>query len=250
MIYEKNLAVQFGDVDIHNHLTMKGALRLMQEACNCHSAEAGSGVNDIETTGYSWMLHQQRLRLYRRPCWNTPLLIRTWSRGALGPLCLRDFEAVDENGALVAQAASGWLLVNVATQRLETASEELLRAYGTEERAVFDTPLQRLKALPEAQKRWEYMILRRDIDINRHVNNLCYLDYALESLPAEYGEEDFNEADILYKKASYLGDRIACFGGWELKESASKDDPAAYVAAIKDGAGKLLHAVVRLARID
>ena len=48
MIYEKNLAVQFGDVDIHNHLTMKGALRLMQEACNCHSAEAGSGVNDIE----------------------------------------------------------------------------------------------------------------------------------------------------------------------------------------------------------
>ena len=63
MIYEKNLAVQFGDVDIHNHLTMKGALRLMQEACNCHSAEAGSGVNDIETTGYSWMLHQQRLRL-------------------------------------------------------------------------------------------------------------------------------------------------------------------------------------------
>lgn len=248
MIYEKNLSVQFGDVDIHNQLTMKGALRLMQETCTCHSAEVGSGVNDIETTGYSWMLHQQRLRLYRRPRWNTPLVIRTWSRGAQGPLCLRDFEAFYESGALVAQAASGWLLVNVAAQRLEKASEELLRKYGTEERAVFDTPLQRLKALPDAEKKWEYTVLRRDIDINRHVNNLCYLDYALESLPPEYSDRDFNEVNILYKKASYLGDPIVCFGGWEPPKSADKENSFAYMAAIKDGTGKMLHALVRLSK--
>ena len=263
-IYEKKLSVQFGDVDIHNRLTMKGALRLMQEACNCHSQAVGFGVNDIETTGYSWMLHQQRLQLYERPRWNTPLCIRTWSRGAQGPLCLRDFEARRESGELVAVAASGWLLVNAATQRLEQASKEMLLKFGTEERGVFDEPLRRLKALPDAEKRWEYTILRRDIDINRHTNNLCYLDYALESLPEEYDEADFNEADLLYKKAAFLGDRIACFGAWEpggggqAEGRAAEEEPAAagikrppaYVAAIRSADAKLLHAVVRLAKAE
>lgn len=246
MIYEKKLAIQFADLDIHNQLSMKGALRLMQEACNCHSEQAGYGINDIERNGVCWMLHQQRIRLYRRPCWNTPLVVRTWSRGADGLVCLRDFEMTDESGAVVAQAASGWLLVNTASQRLEQASEELLAGYGYDERSVFGEPLRRLKALPEAPKSWEYAVMRRDIDINHHVNNLCYLDYAWETLPKECSQEEFDEADILYKKAARPGDRLTAFSDW-MPEDA-ENTGRTYVTAIKNETGKLLHAVVYLTR--
>lgn len=249
------LAVQFGDLDMYSRLSMKGALRLMQEACNCHSEQAGYGINDIERNGVCWMLHQQRVRLYRRPCWNTQLTVQTWSRGADGLICLRDFEMTDAGGAVVAQASSGWLLVNTATQRLEQPSGELLAGYGYDGRAVFEEPLRRLRALPEAKKSWEYTVLRRDIDINHHVNNLCYLDYAWESLPKEYSEEDFDEADILYKKAARLGDRLTAFSGWLPEETGDAGDGAkeenggpTYVTAIKNETGRLLHAVVYLTR--
>lgn len=247
-VFEIKLAVQFGDVDIRNRLTMKGALRLMQEAANCHSDQVGYGVNNIEKTNYSWVLYQQRCRLLKRPRWNTQLTVRTWSRGADGLICLRDFEMFDENGERIAIAASGWLLVNASTQRMEKMPSGMMDEYGTVERSVFGEPLQRLKALPGAKKNWEYTVLKRDIDINRHVNNLCYLDYAVESLPEGISETDFNDVDIMYKKASYQGDRIACFGGWETAEDTASSLPH-YVVAVKNPDGGTLHAVVRLERV-
>ena len=53
-VFEKEFTVQFGDVDMQNRLTLKGAYRLMQEAANCHSDQAGYGINNIEKTDYSW----------------------------------------------------------------------------------------------------------------------------------------------------------------------------------------------------
>lgn len=248
-IFKVTLGVQFGDVDIRNRLTMRGALRLMQEAANLHSNQVGYGVNHIEKTDISWVLHQQRCRLYKRPRWNTQLTIHTWSRGADGLICLRDFEVYDENGELVAIATTGWLLVRASTQRMGKMPEGMMDEYGTVTKSVFEEPLKRLKALPDAEKTWEYKVCKRDIDINRHVNNLCYLDYALEALPEGIGEENFNDVDIMYKKASYLGDDIACFGGWEQGDAEEADQSDShYIVAVKNSTGETLHAVIRLAR--
>ena len=239
-VYTMETSVHFNDVNIDNQLTMKGALRLMQEASNCHSDQVGYGLNQIPQTGYSWVLHQQRCHMYQRPGWGSKLTIRTWSRGAEGLICLRDFEMLNEQGQRVAVATTAWLLVDARSQKMLKVPASMMEEYGTIDEAVFDEPMKRLKMLPDASKTWEYTILKRDIDINRHVNNLCYLDYAVESLPEGVEVVDYNDVTIMYKKAAYLGDSIACFGDWET------DEKGAYVAAVKDPEGKHLHAVIRM----
>ncbi len=241
--FECRMRVQFTDVDIHNRLTMKGMLRLMQEAANLHSDQVGYGLNNIEETDFSWVLYEQRCRLYRRPRWNTQLSIRTWSRGANGVICLRDFEVFDEEGEPVAIGATGWLLVSASSQKMAHVPEDMLAKYGMEERSVFGEPLKRLRAPAAGERLWDYTVQRRDIDINRHANNLCYLDYALEALPEEAAKQDFDEVEIMYKKASYAGDRIACFGGLEAPASS-------FTIAVKDDTGGLLHAVIRLTSLQ
>lgn len=212
-VFEKEFTVQFGDVDMQNRLTLKGAYRLMQEAANCHSDQAGYGINNIEKTDYSWVLYEQRCRIYARPCWNTGLRIKTWSRGAEGLICLRDFEVRTQKGDLVALASTSWLLVSASTQKMVRIPAGMMEEYGTVDRSVFEDPLVRLRPAPEEEKTWEYTVLKRDLDINRHVNNLCYLDFALEALPSGMALEDFDEVEVMYKKAAHLGDRIACFAG-------------------------------------
>ena len=241
-VYTMEASVHFNDVNIENQLTMKGALRLMQEASDCHSNQVGYGLNQIPQTGYSWVLHQQRCHMYQRPGWGTKLTIRTWSRGAEGLICLRDFEMFDEQGNKVAVATTSWLLIDARSQKMLKVPAGMMDEYGTVEDAVFDEPMKRLKMLTDAPKTWEYTILKRDIDINRHVNNLCYLDYAVESLPAGVEAVDFNDVTIMYKKAALLGDSIACFGDWET------DEHGAYVTAVKDPEGAHLHAVISLER--
>lgn len=239
-VYTMEASVHFNDVNTDNQLTMKGALRLMQEASNCHSNQVGYGLNQIPQTGYSWVLYQQRCHMYQRPGWGTKLTIRTWSRGADGVICLRDFEMLDEQGQRVAVATTAWLLVDAGSQKMIKIPAGMMEEYGTVEESVFDEPMKRLKMLPDAPRTWEYTVLKRDIDINRHVNNLCYLDYAVESLPNGVEAAEFNDVTIMYKKAAYLGDSIACFGEWASEETG------VYVTSVKDPEGKHLHAIVRL----
>ena len=68
----------------------------------------------------------------------------------------------------------------------------------------------------------EYTVVRRDIDLNKHMHNLYYLDLAYETLPEEiYAKRPFNNVRITYKKEIKLGDCICC-------EYAKKDDKNIY----------------------
>ena len=51
---------------------------------------------------------------------------------------------------------------------------------------------------------------RRDIDTNRHVNNLHYLDYALEALPEEVYRDLPETVDISFRKQILQGTPIQC----------------------------------------
>ena len=46
-----------------------------------------------------------------------------------------------------------------------------------------------------------YHIRRKEIDLNGHLHNLCYLDIALEALPDDvYHSRDFKDIRITYRK--------------------------------------------------
>ena len=51
---------------------------------------------------------------------------------------------------------------------------------------------------------------RRDIDTNRHVNNIHYLDYALEALPQEVFDHLPDTVEVVYRRQILLGAAIRC----------------------------------------
>ena len=80
---------------------------------------------------------------------------------------------------------------------------------------------------------------KRDIDTNNHVNNLYYLDYALEALPEEvYNKFKFPNVEIMYKHEAKLGDTLSIF--------YSEIEKNSFVITVKDKEGKNLHAIVKL----
>jgi acyl-ACP thioesterase len=51
---------------------------------------------------------------------------------------------------------------------------------------------------------------RHDIDTNRHVNNIHYLDYALEALPEDVAEAPPQTLEVVYRRQILLGTPIRC----------------------------------------
>ena len=78
---------------------------------------------------------------------------------------------------------------------------------------------------------------RRDIDINKHMHNIYYLDYALEALPQEvYDNLNCSEFEIMYKTGIKFGNTVNCF---YVKHSD------AHFIVMKDANDNKLYAIVK-----
>lgn len=202
--------VSYADVGTDHLLSFNGLLRLLQEAACAASDLCGYGIKDIPTKGVHWLLTGWRVELLHRPDWNTPISVETWPRSFEGFASDREF-LVYSQGELVARATSRWYLVNVNTGRIARVTDEIRSAYPVEDITVFDTPIPtKGNPLPDARETFTTVVGRRDLDTNLHVNNLHYLDYALEALPQEVYDNLPGTLEIVYRKQILLGTPISC----------------------------------------
>ena len=203
-------SVAYGDIGLDSRLSHKGALRLLQEAAAIASQQCGYGLLNAEETGVCWILTGWRIRLLERPLWNTPLTVETWPRTMEGFLSDRDFRILSGETP-VALATSRWCLVNARTGRVTRVTEAVRSAYTLDPLAMFSENLHTNgKSGETAAEGFSCTVGRRDIDTNRHVNNLHYLDYALEALPEEAFARVPDTLEIVYRKQILLGTPIRC----------------------------------------
>ena len=203
-------SVAYGDIGLDGRLSHKGALRLLQEAAAIASQQCGYGLLNAEETGVCWILTGWRIRLLERPLWNTPLTVETWPRTMEGFLSDRDFRILSGDTP-VALATSRWCLVNARTGRVTRVTEAVRSAYTLDPLAMFSENLHTNgKSGETAAEGFSCTVGRRDIDTNRHVNNLHYLDYALEALPEEVFAHIPDTLEIVYRKQILLGTPIRC----------------------------------------
>ena len=83
-----------------------------------------------------------------------------------------------------------------------------------------------------------YKVNRFDIDVNKHVHNLNYINIAYEVLPENiYNGEELKHVHIMYKHQIKLGKTVKCLYKFQNNK---------HLIAIKSEDEKTLHAIVEL----
>lgn len=235
---EKKYTLGLTDVGRKNKISNKAIIKMLEDVGGIESEKAGYGLNEIEENHLSWVLLAWKVKVLRRPIYNEEVIARTWARDGNKIFTYRDYEIYDSNGNLCVIATSKWTLVDIRTLKLVGISEEVRSKYTFFNKSVFEEEIEKLKEPKSVIKENDYKILRSQIDVNRHVHNLYYLDIAYEILPEDiyYGEEKDN-IEITYKKQIKLNDDIMC----KYTIEDGKD-----IVTIKSKDNKVLHAIVRL----
>lgn len=238
MIYKDKFKLGLKDIGKDNKIKNRAILEFLEDIGSYHSDIAGYGVNNIEETKVSWVLLDWKLEVIDRPTYGTELEIHTWGRGMNKFFTYRDYEIYDESGKLRARATSKWTLINIENRKLERLTEEIMEKYQPEEHRVFSEELGKIEQPDEIISTLEYTVIRKDIDLNKHMHNLYYLDLAYEALPEDvYEKRPFDNVRIVYKKEIKLGDKIKC-------HYAKKDNKN--VVIIKGADDKILHSIIEL----
>ena len=208
-IYHFKSRVAYDDIDNDLHLTLKGAMRLMQEAALLDADKAGYSVKNVPDTGLVWLLVEWRIRM-EAPCtWNDDIEVQTWARSMERLKSIRDFLIYGPDGRLCATGESVWVLVSAKTGHPTRITEEVKSSYDLEDKTVFDTPL---APLPQGvgEVVGSYQVRHRDLDTNHHMNNRIYPAVAREALPTELQNRQFREITVHYHRQLLLGDEALC----------------------------------------
>ena len=239
MIVEHEYDIKLSEIGKTNKITNKAIFSCLEDIGAIHSNIAELGILDIPKTHLTWVLLEWKLKIIRRPNYTEKMKIKTWSRESVKFYAYRDFEIYDEKQNLIGMATSKWILINTETLKFTKVDGNILEKYKPElNKSVFgEEPIEKIKEPEQYISETEYKVKRADIDVNHHMHNLNYIELAIEALPEDIYQEDFDYVRITYKKEIRLGETVRCKYSYQ---------DGIHIVAIKSENDKILHALIEL----
>ncbi|UCG39033.1 MAG: hypothetical protein JSV00_02005 [bacterium] len=159
-------------------------LHYLQDAAFGHSLRLGFGVGDLLPRGLTWVLSRYHVRIQRHPAAGETVRISTWYPGSHGPFHLRDWMISGEGAATLVLATSSWLMIDLKTRK-PTDDHSLLARLPSVDRRAIEDPFAPLPEPGGADHEVPFHVRRSDTDLNRHVNHINLIRWAMEALPGK-----------------------------------------------------------------
>ena len=233
----ESFKITINDVNAKFTCTNKAILRIFETIACSHSDMAGYGASNVEKTRLSWVLIRWKVKILERPSYGDTVKVVTWARDTGKITTHREFQMFLPNGKLSAIGSTKWALIDI-DKGLTKIDNIITEQYSPEKECVFDeTELKKLSSPTEFESSISYTVTRKDLDINQHVHNLNYLDFAYELIPDEVYFKEVDNIEIYYKTESKLGDNL------EFRLTRENDG---YTVAIVNKKTDALNTVIKL----
>ncbi|KAL4587950.1 hypothetical protein LXL04_000827 [Taraxacum kok-saghyz] len=200
--YKERFIIRCYEVGINKTATVETIANLLQEVGGNHAQSVGFSTDGFATTTTMrklhliWVTSRMHIEIYRYPAWSDVVEIETWcqSEGRIGTR--RDWIIKDySNGEVIGRATSKWVMMNEDTRRLQKVNDDVRDEYlifcpKTPRLAFPEENNSSLKKIAKLEDPAEFSRLglvprRADLDMNKHVNNVTYIGWVLESIPQE-----------------------------------------------------------------
>lgn len=192
-MFSKEYEFRYGDLDCNGNIKVSAILELLQDISVRHSDSAGSTAVMPDNT--AWLLDGWRVKILNHVK-QDKVTINTGIMDMTGIRSPRKYEVYQE-GKLCVIATAVWYLVDMEKRRIMKVPPEVSGAFDCVSEEDNGLPHVSLKPISDGETYTSRSIERRDLDTNRHLNNVKAVDIALESIPDEFA---FTELLVKYRK--------------------------------------------------
>lgn len=171
------------DVDARGHLSVVSICNFLQDAAGCHAHALGVSVNQLLTIRLTWVLVRMRVELTRHLRWQDRLQILTWPSHQERLFSHRDFLLLDEAGGDVGRCVTVWVLMDLQRWRPQRLTALPNPLPIPERPRALSTMINKIDVPETFVIQRQFQVGDRDLDRNGHVNNVSYIEWALETVP-------------------------------------------------------------------
>jgi len=183
-IWQETYQIRSYEVDCYHRLSVLAIFNFMQEVASRHAEALGVSIQQLLSENYTWLLSRLKIRIVSSPAWKDRIVLRTWPSGTRRLFALRDFEILNKDNQLVAEAISAWLILDVQKRRPVRIGPFVERLKPLEVDHILPDALDKLPGLDVRTHEKEFVVRHRDLDINQHMNNVSFVEWMVESVPA------------------------------------------------------------------
>lgn len=204
-IFKYVVAPQY--VDFTSRASVSGMFDMILHAAGQDAYRRGFGIDVLAENNYGWVLSRICVELDYLPNEYSEFTLYTWIGGYNRLASTRNFELVDAEGRIFGRAVSQWCMLDFAT-RLPVDMNTLAKVH---EGTIVDAPSpcvapKRIGAV-DGEPLLVHKVVYSDIDFNRHMNTMRYIDLIFDSMPIEQVEKmNALRLDLNFVKESRYGD--------------------------------------------
>lgn len=172
-------------VDFTLRMTVPALANEVLNTAGVDAQRKGFGIDKLNKENRSWVLSRMAIEIDDRPEQYTSYEIVTWVNEYNRMLSTRNFTLHDAAGREFGRAVTQWCIIDLAVRK----AIDLNTVIGTCADSIVDAPSPTEKPRKVTgivpQHIAEHRVVYSDIDFNRHVNTMRYINMMFDMLPIE-----------------------------------------------------------------
>lgn len=207
-VYSKNFSVQLHDINLHGVIKPSGFFNIFQSTSSEQSSSLGIPITELIKRKLTWVVSRYHLKVKAYPRWKDEVTVSTWRSEKNDRFAPREFEVKDKSDKQVAVATSSFMLIDLVSRKPVSPLEKFPFYPILEKRVLHDDfkPLESFE-LPDSES--YFQVRKHDLDVNRHVNNTLYIEWALESVPDDVFDGFLpTEIEVAFRGEAFYGDTV------------------------------------------
>jgi len=219
LVFNKQFYLSFAQCTPDRNMSWSEILRITTDAAGEDFTDRGMPWEFLQEKGIVLIVSRISFHVHRMPVYNTIVTLKTYEAAPMGPLCTRMFELHDsETDELLIEGLSLWTCVDFINSKLMPAKAFPFRPCPTNT-AEFEGIKAGKISIPDNMETIAKHIIRfSELDANGHTNNSKYINFAIDSLPAEFQKKQIKDLRLNYSKEAHLGEELEIKAAYNTEE--------------------------------
>ena len=227
----KEFTVMAYDLDMNFSSSMPVICNFLQDV----GIEHGMMVTEdagITSEDMIFVLTRLHVRLERYPLWKEKVSIRSWLSPIKDKYAIRNFEIKGDDGAVIGRAINSAVAFNINNRKGGEIEGDISKVQTLNIEPALPHTFEKLELVDSPEYENTFNVRYFDCDFYRHVNNVKYLQWCIESLPEEFLKgHKLYEIDINFRAEANNGDKLTA-------KAVSGSEPGIFNHSISDGSGE------------
>lgn len=226
--FDQQYRLRYFEMNESGYASPVTMLTLLEEAAADHCHAIDHSLFQLAQENKGWVLVSGCMEMKRYPGYKEKIRVRTWLSQYSNVKGFRENVVFDEKDNVIGRAKGLWVFYDIEKRRPAPIYETIKHQWPLAEEPCIDVNInQKIQPISSAKYTKEHHVDRSDTDMNKHVNNVKYLQWLIDSIP----EEMLSDYDLKFIDGRFVGE--AQLGDTIVSLNDSADVSSAFTHTIK-----------------